>query len=479
MGFLFRMMRYRPSSRVVWLAVPLVGMGLVYGLLWWAGEREEERMATRGARSPGRSGFSLAVPGSWTGSAGSGGFYDEGVEAVMTWQHNPWKRERIRFGDRLSELRQSKDPADQAEYKRLMKLGREWHARILARYPELAVKEDRVIPAGENGYLKLMDLLSRDGRNASDFPTLYREDLDLKGPLDQKAAKRFMEEHRALVEQLREIGLMPDRSSRGMVMEPWSFILRDATSGGEFLLLDARMAAARGDVAGALESLRAAQGISSHLRGIEGADEFHNAIANNLNVRIREQAMNFILPELPADQIDLAAWRDVAVPRMPQPGDHADALRGTWNVTLLTQLLPAMAMHSDPSVPHDSDQLVELYTRQMLERVRDAESSPPAGIENPAEAPVSVEHLSWRSREVAGGLGMMHGYQMNRGWTSQEAYAGMSQAAFAIMSGQPVPVDPVSGLRYGWDPTKRELSLPDSPIYNRSSMMPITVPKLR
>ena len=53
----------------------------------------------------------------------------------------------------------------------------------------------------------------------------------------------------------------------------------------------------------------------------------------------------------------------------------------------------------------------------------------------------------------------------------------MTQAAFAIMKGQPIPKDPVYGQDYRWDPVTRLLSAPDTEAFNSLNIKPITVPK--
>ncbi len=59
---------------------------------------------------------------------------------------------------------------------------------------------------------------------------------------------------------------------------------------------------------------------------------------------------------------------------------------------------------------------------------------------------------------------------------SQSTFA-MNQAAFDIMKGQPVPVDPVFGQPYRWNPDTRELAAPDTPEFKQLDIKPITVPR--
>ena len=52
----------------------------------------------------------------------------------------------------------------------------------------------------------------------------------------------------------------------------------------------------------------------------------------------------------------------------------------------------------------------------------------------------------------------------------------MTNAAFAMMKGQPIPADPIHGLPYVWDPATRQLSPPADPVFEEQQLKPITVP---
>lgn len=84
-----------------------------------------------------------------------------------------------------------------------------------------------------------------------------------------------------------------------------------------------------------------------------------------------------------------------------------------------------------------------------------------------------MEHLSRRSRDQQL---INHGDPRAIFLRHQEA-TGLTQAAFVIMNGQPLPLDPVYGQPYKWDPVKRELSLPDVPKRLEYKIKPVKVPK--
>src|SRR5262245_19572249 len=66
----------------------------------------------------------------WTTDWLSGQF-----DTLMTWERNPWKREKRGFGDHFMELCSSKDPAVKAKVKEIRRLGEALFQRVLARYP--------------------------------------------------------------------------------------------------------------------------------------------------------------------------------------------------------------------------------------------------------------------------------------------------------------------------------------------------------
>lgn len=52
----------------------------------------------------------------------------------------------------------------------------------------------------------------------------------------------------------------------------------------------------------------------------------------------------------------------------------------------------------------------------------------------------------------------------------------MTQAAFAIMKGEPLPLDPLSGQPYQWDEATRVLAVPNKSEFKERAT-PIIVPQ--
>ncbi|RYD40071.1 MAG: hypothetical protein EOP85_14875, partial [Verrucomicrobiaceae bacterium] len=213
-------MKYRPSKRVVWLALPLVPLVLMSGLLWYTGQPDSEAVSRRGAHAPAEKKFSLANPGSW---GVSGGWLGDGMDALMGWEYNPWKDQWKRdrsFGKRMADLAASGRPEDKAELERLKKLGREWYERNLARYPDLARPQPKEIPREENGFLQWQELVKKVRENQGELfekmPQDLLDHLRKNTEPDMASVKAWLDANRARIDEIRAIGLLPGHSAAGI-----------------------------------------------------------------------------------------------------------------------------------------------------------------------------------------------------------------------------------------------------------------------
>jgi hypothetical protein len=413
-------------------------------------------------------------------------WYVEGMDTVMSWNFNPWRNHRHdsnSFGERFSNLRRSKNPKDQAEYAELMRQGNEWFQRVLARYPELATSY-KPVPDAQNALLRLRNLENRlraNGPNGENFnfnlPQGFTGDSDRpNGNIYE--AKTWLDANRSLVDEIRAIGLMPDHSSAGLPP-----MVSDGMWGGllaNIVLMDARVAAADGDLASAAESVRAATGLADHLKNSEAPTFGDSLVGSMIQQRVQSFVLAEILPTIPAGQVDLSLWQNALNPPLQQPADFSQVVRGEWNSTMRNYLLPGLADTTNPSNPVDSEALSEAYTQHMLALALRNESLSLTDLPSHPSTKSDVSELSKRSRQVAADrLFMTEGtFDMQATWEYFQSDIGLSQAAFAILKGQPIPNDPISGKPYVWDPVTRRLALPDRPEFNKSNYRTITVPKL-
>ena len=453
---------------------------LVFIVLRPARVPSDEEIAKRGSVAPLDSDFSIVDAHTWRTAYGSPrDWIDQGMDSFMSWDLNPWKVEEQWFGQHFESLRRSKNPNDQAEYQRLRKLGREWHQRILSRYPELANRY-RNVPDERNALKKLADLEKRfrsaDDPNvylAADFPKELRAQLFNGKPWDSQAATAWLEANRSLVEEIRAIGLMTESSTKGLSdFNPYRLTM-DFTN---MLLLDARVAADRGDINAALDSIRAANGLAGHLSQTDAPTIIMSLMGYSQQRSIRDAVFASIMPGLPASQIDLTAFENALNPRIETPAAWANTVIGEWNGGMSEYLLPSLADPTETRAPHDAELFAETYTNHMLGVVRNNQDRTLSELPTHPDTIPDLSQLSLRSRSL---LGMVDISYSRKHWEHAQVQAGLTKAAFAILRGQPVPNDPIHGKPYTWDPITRQLSLPAGVEYNRNKgASPLVLPKL-
>ncbi len=467
-------MNYRPSKRVVWLTVPLVPVAVMCVALWLTDRHHTEAIAKRGSLAPVTQEFSAVDPSTWSVSTGGGSLIGEGMESMMTWEHNPWRRHPVHFGDRFRALM-----GDREEFERVIKLGREWHDRILARYPELAIPEAKAMPPEKNGLLKLNTLLTRLRQPGGLLNVPLTEGIPRPlGKIDLTdiaTSRQLITTHSELIRELWEISRFTEGSRAGIDLQQLrSNRYWEADVISTLLLSDARVAAADGDVMRALDSIRAAAVMHRHLDRIPHSSRIRDSLGYDL--WMTSAVTTWILPVLAPDQIDLDAW-EAAINHRPRPAsDFALDIRVQWSGQLTGWLLPASSVTGDVSVPHDIDMVIEAYTRRMRDLAVRMDSLKPGDAVS--ELPgISLSHLSERGQKVAAGMALNQpsGLLQDR-WAQSQTNAGMTAAVFAILRGQPVPPDPVSGKPYTWDPENRVLSPPATNVINKSTRFQITLP---
>lgn len=472
-------MRYRPSKRVTWLVIPLLPVLFMAAGVWYAGRSDDADIASRGSRPPPSRGVSK--PMDWC---------DDGFSALMTWKLNPWKNKFDKqFGSHFDTLKSSDNPEDQKKARELLKLGKEWYERILVRYPELAVTY-KDLPEDQNGLLqwKRFEKRLRDAKDPHspllglpvDLAEHFGNSKDKK-PWNAESTKAWLDENRALLDEARAIALMPDQSSAGHADSDQLAESAGIGAGRDFskaFLMEAHLLAEQGDIAGALESIRAATGIANHLRNGEAPNLYEGLNGAYIQRSIERYVFTDILPGLPEGQRDVAIWENAINPKLREPADFARLVRGEWNAYMQKGLLPALADTTDFSTPNDGEALAEAYTQSYMSLATQNESLTLAEL--PSNPVVNLPHdnLSWRSRDIAKDHGIMEGgYNLRDSWERNQIQTGMTQAAFAIIKGEPIPNDPIRGLPYVWDPATRKLSLPEIPEYKRIGIKPLVLPE--
>lgn len=482
-------MRYRPSKRLVYpvvIIIPLL-VGLISIL-------PPELTGLGAKRVPGEIRFSSERPSfkgnTLTSTSSSPAFYpsewlEEGYENAMKWRYNPWQRPGfLEYGGHYQRMLKSTDPADLARCKEIQRRVEEWYQKLLLRYPEMAVTM-KTVPEGQNGFLKWLEFSERIKKASGRFsPNLgFSEELkhylDDDGPWNAEAAQAWLTAQKSMVDEIRAIGLLPDASVNGVAVDLWQFFQADlAKQAADCLMMEARLHAEQGNAAAAMESIRAAKRFAEHFTAVETPTFRGDYLASNLQRELEKRVLNEIIPALPAGQVDPAAWEKVLNPTVSQPSEFARIMKGQWTTTTRQYLLPMLLDAEDPYAPKDGGAFLDAYTMPFLEIVRNHEGATLADLAtlDPPFAP-DVSQLSRNARKLAE-VFLRDVSGSRKGWERSQSTSGLTQAAFAIMKGEPIPQDPVYGQNYQWDPSTRQLSMPAGKDFDRMGIKPLTVPKL-
>ena len=291
--------------------------------------------------------------------------------------------------------------------------------------------------------------------------------------------RAWLASEKPLMDEIRTIGLMPEQSIEGIDIHRWAFIpARTYKSCADALLMEARLAAEEGDAARAMESVRAANGIASHLGNVETPSLLAVTVQILVQLQTQKYAFSEIMPALPAGQLDPAAWEKALNPTVSPPGEFARIMKGEWNVTAREYLLPMLADMDDPKYPPDPEALLDFFSGGFLDIVREHEGRPQSDLPSIQVSSVFPDnsHLSRQSRQLTEML-FVGARAWRKGWDRAQSVTAMTQAAFAIMKGQPAPNDPIYGQPYLWDPATRTLSPPNTEVFKELDLKPITVPK--
>lgn len=402
-------------------------------------------------------------------------------EKLMTWDKNPWKIKFSDFGNHYQRLLESKNPVDIARAKELRRLADALHQRLLERYPELAVAAKHV-PPDRNGFLKWLEFSERFSSKSQpkglDFPEELKQHLSGEVPWDKASAQAWLDQHQPLMDEIRAIGLMPEQSIEGVDVHRWAFMpARLAKECSEALLLDARVAAENGDVAAALESIQASNGLATHLANVETPSLLAITVQILIQLQTQKYAFAEIMPALPPGQLDPAAWESALNPTVSPPGEFARIMKGEWSVIAREYLLPSLIDAEEPRSPPDPEAFLDAFAGHFLNVVQEHEGRAIPDWPNiPGSDLPDISHLSRRSQELFS-MCFIGEHAWSKGMQRSLSIFAQSQAAFAIMKGQPIPNDPIYGQPYLWDPATRILSAPQTEAFKDLGIRPITVPK--
>ncbi|QJE94381.1 hypothetical protein [Luteolibacter luteus] len=372
-------------------------------------------------------------------------------------------------------------------------LADKWYQEIVEKHPELAINF-KDVPDDQNGFLQLLNFTDRFGQYGADglpLPENIRAILDGKQPWDPAAMANWLEENRALFDEIVAIGLLPDQSVKGIDMDRLKFFsARLPYDCNRLLLAHARMAMEGGDEAGALQSTRAALGISDHL----GEIEMPSLLSETVSLLVGQSTRKTIFDHMAAAEgSDLAAWQELLTRNQHTPEDLARVFLGEWHHSTRSFLLPALL--GDPrSLPmmvdnsgrepepvqkiHDPDAVLAAQIAYFTQITANMKESTVGEIPGLSVNPVDTTGLS---KDGAAVLDMLFkgSAAWSKGWTRSQTDAAILNAALQAASGGEVPLEPYTGKPFIIDQEAGTIRVPEDPWFESMNYQPVKIPVLK
>ena len=405
-------------------------------------------------------------------------------------------RDRGEAGQRSAQAAAKSDSArnkSARSERELQQLADKWYRELLEKHPELAVSF-KDVPDDRNGFLQLLNFTDRFGEYGGKglpLPEEIRAMFDGKQPWDAAAMAKWLEENRALFDEILAIGLLPDQSVKGIDMDRLKFfgarLPHDCT---RLLLAHARVAMESGDEAGALQSTRAALGISGHMDRIEMPSLLSETVALLVRQSVRKAIFDHLIV---AEGSDFAAWQDLLTRDQDTPADLARVFLGEWHHSTRSFLLPGLL--GDPrSLPmlldnsgREADPLRKIndpdavlaaqiaYYTQITARMKESAIGNIPGLSaNPPDT-------TGLSEDGAAMLDMLFkgSTAWSKGWTRTQTDAAILNAALQAASGGEIPLEPYTGKPFVIDQEAGTIRVPDDPWFEGMDYKPVKIPVLR
>lgn len=380
----------------------------------------------------------------------------------------------------------------------IQRLADRWYQEILEKHPEMRVSF-KDVPDEKNGFLQLLNFIDRFGKYGADglpMPDEIRAMIAGNAPWDAAAMAKWLEENRALFNEIVAIGLLKEQSAKGIDMDRLMFFgAKLPNECSRLLLANARLAMERGDEAGALESTRAAFGLADHMDRME----MPSLLSETISILIRQNVRKAILDQMVGANggiaPDLAAWQELLAGGPETPADMAKIFLGEWHNTTRNFLLPGLLGDAD-SLPvlidsssgeasarqnpgvNDPDAVVEAHLRyfsRLMDQMKEAELGELPGLS--AYAP----DMGGVSENGAAVLDVVRvgASAWSKGWTRSQTDAAIYQAALQAASGGEIPLEPFTGKPFVIDREAGTVSVPEDPWFESMNYAPVKIPEVR
>ena len=362
-------------------------------------------------------------------------------------------------------------PPTREELARQRELALETKARMIGKYPLLAV-ETHPVPDEENGFRLLYEL----GQEFGNYHVTISPQLKkwLEGPdlPDAETASAALAENADFISRIERIAALETRSSANMPEGYVGFVgAAAAKSGADIMLLKARLAARDGNRDEVFRLVASAKNLADHYRNLETPTLLTETVAILLDLGTSAVAFKNLIPENHGSG-DLDRWQDLLKPATYSPADFAHVLRGEWHT---------MAEHwlrnfnpRDPDAPPDPEALANAFAgaynaqiSRLTEPSADFASLRDLSIYNSGDFP----DLSPQSRKLMDAL-WIGADAWAKGYCRAVTILHQSQAALELLRLEQAGVtldpllcatvtrDPISGQPFLLDSATRELSAP-------------------
>jgi len=354
--------------------------------------------------------------------------------------------------DALTKDRRHREATDQEALK--------WYERLLEKYPELRPVY-RDVPDDQNGYLQFIlfaESFGPDGMLPKELKLMFEEST----PWDPAKVEAWIAENPSHFERLLHIAELTDRSNKGISFSK----LHGPTTrhAGDFTRI--LQASARlnfeSDPEKALRHLKASVSLSDHFTDIEAPNMLGEVIATGARRKAQELFLQHFLPHL--DPAALAPWNDALFRKEEPASEYSRVIKGEWNYIMrdhaLSELLRKQPSDGDIHIP-DLNGFVDAYARVILQSANGAAALGPDrfDVASAQFQAIPSDLDPETANALRGAYRSMTGIIDALGRTLTKST--MEQATIALLIGNQMPLDPVSGKPFHWDPDTRTLTAPE------------------
>ena len=378
----------------------------------------------------------------------------------------------------------------------IQRLAEKWYREILEKHPEMKLSF-KDVPDERNGFLQFLNFMDRFGKYGADglpLPENISAMLNGSSPWDAAAIAKWLEENRALVEEINSIGLMEEQSVKGIDMERTKFFGgRLANECSKLLLADARLSMEGGDEAAALQSAQAVFGLADHLDRMEMPSLLSETVAILMRINARKAIVNEILGAEGGTTADLAAWQGLLAGDSETPADLAEVFFGEWHHTVRSYLMPGLLgdpdylpvlMDSSKAEPgtngeiRDPDAVVEAHLRYFSSLMAQMKNSELGELPGLSANPPDKTGVSQNGAAILDLL-YVGSSAWSKGWTRSQTDKALYQAALQAASGGELPLEPYTGKPFVIDRETGTVSLPEDPWLDSMNYQPVKIPVVK